>query len=291
MSTSAAAITARTVSPFDRGPAALRGSAAAPRFARALKAAAVTCFSVVAVGQLLLAFYVVAFYGRAALNGRFEDWNRVLPNGYEAGAVFLNLLLGLHLAFAVVIIVGGALQLLPQLRQRWPRFHRWNGRLYLLAALVLSVGGVVLVWSHADKGDPFQHASITLNAALIVLFGAFALRAALARRFDEHRRWALRLYLAVGGVWFFRVGLMFWILVNGGPVGFDPATFRGPALVVISVAQYLLPLAVLELYFRTKSSPAVAARVLMTLALAGLTVALLVGIAGAGLMLWWPRIA
>ncbi len=62
------------------------------------------------VGQLLLAFYVVAFYGRAALNGRFKDWNRVLPNGYEAGAVFLNLLLGLHLAFAVVIIVGGALR-------------------------------------------------------------------------------------------------------------------------------------------------------------------------------------
>lgn len=267
-------------------------SPAASHFvARALKATAVVCLTVVAIGQMLLALYVIAFYGRAALQGRFEEWNKVLPNGYEAGAVFLNLLLGLHLAFAVVIIVGGTLQLLPQLRQRWPRFHRWNGRVYLLAALVMSVGGVILVWSHADKGDPYQHASITLNAVLILLFGAFALRAALARRFDEHRRWALRLYLAVGGVWFFRVGLMFWILVNGGPVGFDPATFRGPALVVIAIAQYALPLAVLELYFRAKATPSTALRLSMTIALAVLTLALVVGIAGAGLMLWLPRVA
>ncbi len=78
---------------------------------------------------------------------------------------------------------------------------------------------------------------------------------------------------------------MFWIFVNGGPVGFDPTTFRGPALVVISVAQYLLPLAVLGTVLSYKSSPAVAARVLMTLALAALIMALLVGIAGAGMML------
>ena len=47
---------------------------------------------------------------------------------------------------------------------------------------------------------------------------------------DVHRRWAIRLFLAVSGVWFFRVGLMFWIGANQGAVGFDPASFTGPAL-------------------------------------------------------------
>lgn len=262
----------------------------AGRAARALNAAAVTCFSVLAAGQLLLAGYVLAFYGRAALQGRFEDWNTVLPNGYVPGATLLNALLGLHLALAVVIIAGGALQLLPAVRRRWPRVHRWNGRLYLAAVTLASVGGAVMVWAHAGKGDPAQHIAITINALLILMFAAFALREASRRRFDAHRRWALRLYLAAAGVWFFRVGLMFWILANRGPVGFDPVTFRGPALVVLAFAQYAIPLALLELYFGAKAASTAAPRVAMASALALLTIALVIGIAGAMLMLWLPRI-
>ena len=49
------------------------------------------------------------------------------------------------------------------------------------------------------------------------------------------------------GVWFFRVGLMLWVVVNQGPAGFDTETFRGPFLTFLSLAQSLLPLAILEL--------------------------------------------
>ncbi len=64
---------------------------------------------------------------------------------------------------------------------------------------MLSVGGVVLVWSHADKGDPFQHASTALNAVLIVVFGASHSRGASlavsmntgAGRCDSIWRWAV----------------------------------------------------------------------------------------------------
>ena len=85
-----------------------------------------------------------------------------------------------------------------------------------------------------------------------MVFATLALRYALARDFKTHRRWALRLFMVVNGVWFFRVGLMFWIAVNQGPVGFDPKTFRGPFLSFWAFADYLLPLAILELYLRTK---------------------------------------
>ena len=75
-----------------------------------------------------------------------------------------------------------------------------------------------------------------------------------------------------------------------GPTSIDPATFRGPALIVIAFGQYVVPLAVLEGYLRAKTSDATAPRVAMALMLALLTLALLVGIAAAGLMLWLPRI-
>src|SRR5207253_1370504 len=159
-----------------------------------------------------------------------------------------------HLLFSTFVIVGGAVQLVPLVRSRWPRIHRWNGRVYLTAALVLSVGGLVMVWTRRTVGDLSQHISISINAVLIMACGAMALRHALARRFDLHRRWALRLFLVVSGVWFFRIGLMAWLVINQGPRGFDPKTFQGPFLTFLAFAQYLLPLLVLELYMRAQAS-------------------------------------
>jgi hypothetical protein len=147
-------------------------------------------------------------------------------------------------------------QLLPQLRQRAPHLHRWNGRFYLLGVTVLAVGGLIMVWTRGTVGGLTQSLSISLNAVLILAFAALALHHARARRIEQHKRWALRLFLAVSGVWLFRVGLMFWLIVNQGPRGFDPETFTGPFLTFLGVAQYALPLLVLELYFRVKDHAA-----------------------------------
>jgi hypothetical protein len=100
----------------------------------------------------------------------------------------------------------------------------------------------------------------------------------------------LRLFLAVSGVWFFRVGLMFWIVANQGPVGFDPKTFTGPFLTFLAFAQYLLPLALLELYFRAEASTATYRRLAMAAALAVVTLAIAVGIVAAARILWLPHL-
>ncbi len=43
-----------------------------------------------------------------------------------------------------------------------------------------------------------------------MICAAMALHYALARNIDAHKRWALRTFIVVSGVWFFRVGLMLW---------------------------------------------------------------------------------
>src|SRR6185369_7494995 len=120
--------------------------------------------------------------------------------------------------------------------------------------------------------------------------GAFGWSTALARDFVAHRRWMVRLFLAVGGVWFFRVGFMAWVGYHGGPVGFDPRTFTGPFLTFLSFAQTLLPLAVLELYFRAQESSRPGARLAMAATLVGLTIAMGFGIFVAANVMWVPRI-
>lgn len=256
---------------------------------RALKGVAAAWCGAAIAGQLLFACYVAVFYGGALLRGSPAEWNEVLPIGYVAGQTAGNLALGTHLLFAVVLTVCGVLQLLPRLRSAAPRVHRWSGRVYATLAVLASLTGLYMTWFRGSGGHAVQHVGISVAAVLILLCAAMAVRHARQRRFAQHRRWALRLFLVASAVWFFRVGLMFWIAVNHGPAGFDPKTFTGPFLDFLSFAQWLVPLAVLELYFRTEEQGGAAVRLGMALLLLGLTGAMAVGIGVAAVGMWLPR--
>ena len=244
-------------------------------------------FVVATCGQWLFALYVAAYYGGSALRGNLDAWNVVFPRAHVAAAPISNAVTAMHLLFAVVIAVGGPLQLIPQLRARLPVVHRWTGRTYLIAVVAASLAGLYLVWIRGGAaGDTTQHVGLSLGAVLVIGFASMALRTARARDFAAHRRWALRLFLAASGVWFFRVGLMLWLVVNRAPVGFDPKTFSGPFLSVLSFVDYLFPLLVLELYFRARASTDNRTKGLMAAGLLALTGAMGVGIGAAALMMW-----
>jgi hypothetical protein len=268
----------------------LAGADALSRLAgRALPWAATAWCSVAVAGQLMFTAYVLSFYGRAAVAGHPEQWNRVLPHGWVPGDTPANLLTGLHLLFTVLIILSAVVQLLPVVRRRAPALHRWNGRFYVVSALLMASSGLVMIGTRKTVGDLSQHLAVGLNGVLIIAFALVAWRLALARRFEQHRRWALRLFLAVSGVWFFRIGLMAWIVLNQGPAGFDPETFTGPFLSFLGFAQYLLPLAVLEAYFRTRAQAGPRVRLAMAAGLAGLTLLTALGIGAATLIMWLPK--
>jgi Predicted membrane protein (DUF2306) len=256
----------------------------------ALRWAARGWFGVALVGQLVFLAYVVGFYGGAALAGDFARWNKVMPRGLVDGDSTGNAVLMAHLFFTAVILMGGLLQLLPALRRAAPRVHHWVGRLYIGSAVVLALGGLFMVWTRGEAVQFGQHLGISLNALLILLFAGLALRAAIARRIDAHRRWALRLWFAVLGVWFFRLGLTLWLLIHQAPVGFDMKSFSGPFLTFLSFAQTLIPLALLQLYFVAQRSKQPMLQGGVAALLAGLTLATAAGIGTASMMLWLPRL-
>lgn len=239
-------------------------------------AAAGLWFLVAATGLAIFASYIAVSYGRAALGGAPAQ------STWVAGDALGNALLSLHLLFAFLMTAGGVLQLVPAIRRRMPALHRGVGRVFMTGALAGSLSGLYLLWVRGTVGDLGQHLGMTLNALLIMGFAGLAWRAARARDFASHRRWALRLFLAANGVWFFRVGLMLWLVVFRAPVGFDPKSFTGPFLTALAFAQVLLPLAVLELYLRSRSLGVAAVLVIASLATAG-------GIFGATLGMWLPR--
>ena len=254
----------------------------------ALKAAARFWFGVTVVGQLVFAFTVASFYALTALRGDYHKWN--FTNGYVPGLSMGNTAVVMHLASAVIIMLAGAVQLVPQVRNRFPVFHRWNGRIYMLTAVALSVAGLYMTWIRGSVGDLSVHLDSTLNAVLIWLCGAMALRYALARDFKTHRRWALRFFLVVSASWFFRIGFFLSFFIFKGPFGFDPVTFRGPFLTFMTFAQYLIPLAVLEIYLRAQDRPGALRRTATAGMLFVLTFVMGAGLFAVATAAWVPQV-
>lgn len=257
---------------------------------RLLRISGSTWFVTAVIGQWMFVCYVASYFGPILFQQGLEGLKEThLPHGFVAGDIVGNLAIAAHVLLAIVIIGGGPLQLMPAVRNRFPAFHRVNGRIYLALVFATSIAGLFLVWTRGVVGGMAGHIAISLDAVLIMAFAIVALRYALVRQFQKHHRWALRLFMVVNAVWFFRIGLMLWMVLTGG-IGIDMATFTGPAVVALYFGQMVVPLAFLELYFWAQSNSnrfsqlAVAVTVFV---LAGLTAA---GTFAATVGMWFPRV-
>lgn len=214
-----------------------------------LNGATATWLALALIGQWAFFGYIAAFYGPNLAEGNYQAWaglSRLGATAYVPGDTTGNVIFGLHALAAGLIALGGALQLIPQVRSRFPAFHRWNGRIYLLTVAGLAVSGFWLIWIRQSSPVTLTQLCTSLNGLLILGFGALAWRKAASRDFASHRRWALRLYLVSNGQWFLRIGLFAYMV---GATLLGAKASPGPFLRFWAAGCFLLPLALLELYF------------------------------------------
>jgi uncharacterized membrane protein len=264
--------------------AAIAAPAPRPDGARILKGAGVFWFAVALLGQWAFFYYIAAFYGVSTVTGNLEHWNRLAALGrtpYVPGDAGGNLAYAAHALGAGVIAFGGALQLMPFVRRRFPAFHRWNGRLFLAMVAGLSLSGFYLVWIRHTSPSFIEGVSTSLNGVLILSFAALALRAAMKRDIAVHQRWAMRLYLVSNAQWFLRIGVFGYFVVGGG-LGFD-VSFGDPFFKVWTWGCYLAPLAVLQLYFFARDRGGILSRTAVAGGLVALTLVMAAGIFAFGL--------
>jgi len=243
------------------------------------------------LGTLIFGAYILALYGVGVARGDLERWNAVLPpgHGYVRDDPMGDIALGLHLLAASVITLTGGLQLVPQIRRRAPALHRWNGRIFLTVAMAAAATGLVIAFTRGPVAGAYMTAGNVLNAVLILTFGGLAWSAARAGRIADHRRWALRAFIATFSVWFYRLGMMLWFAVQGGPVGHN-RDFTGPFDIFLAFGHVLAPLAILELYLRISDRGGQASRRGMALLLVILSLATAAGTLLAAVGMWLPRL-
>jgi hypothetical protein len=255
----------------------------------ALQWSARAWFLVALAGQWLFAAYILLALLVPFLAGRPADVNRTgLITGYIAGDAVGNATLFAHLLAGALLSGGGLLQLVPALRRRWPGWHRWNGRVFLTLALAGALSGLCLTWIRGSRLSDISAIGISVNGVLILIAAAWAWRHAVMRRFEQHRRWAVRAFLLVSGVWTMRLGFMAWVILNQGPRG-NTSKLDGPFDVFWSFGCYLLPLAVAELYFRAARGGPVLRGVATGVLVLGTALTAL-GVFGAWRAMWSPHL-
>ena len=110
----------------------------------------------------------------------------VIANG------FANPYLAIHIVSGIVALLAGPFQFVERIRASVPSFHRATGRIYVAACLVAAPTGLLL--SFGTTAGPVAGWGFGIAAVLFALFTGLGVRAAIARRFDEHRDWMLRSY-------------------------------------------------------------------------------------------------
>lgn len=218
---------------------------------QSLKYTTMFWFVTALVGQWFFFYYIMGFYGTSVINDNMEYWNVVFERfgvtPFHAGDSTGNFVFAAHAIGAGIIAFGGALQLIPKVRNSFPKFHKINGYVYLITVFSLAISGFYLVWVRDPDPIGISEIGTTINGFLILAFAYLTVRFAIKKNIATHRKWALRLFFVSNAQYTLRLGT-FSYLVTGSMLGMNPA-FGDPFFYIWTFACYVLPLLILQLYF------------------------------------------
>ena len=201
--------------------------------------------------------YIVFFYAGAIAVGTPAQWNANLPGLFDPRAPMGTAGIAAHFVAGGIILLLGPIQLIARIRVAAPAFHRWAGRIYVLAAFIAGLGGLTFIAANGTIGGPAMSVGFAGYGVLIVAAAVQTWRHARARRrpgrLALHRAWAIRLFALAIGSWLYRMDYGFWFLFTGG-AGHTP-DYRGWFDLLMDGAFYLPNLLIAESFIRARAAP------------------------------------
>jgi uncharacterized membrane protein len=117
-----------------------------------------------------------------------------------------------HAGIAATALILGAIQFFPEVRRRWPAWHRRAGTVYVLCCMVGGLAGFVLAFG--TTAGPIASLGFGTLAVFWVFATAQAWRYAKARDFVRHQRWMTRSYAMTFGAVTLRIYLPIFALMH-----------------------------------------------------------------------------
>ena len=140
-------------------------------------------------------------------------------NAFDIRYVQHFLVVWSHLILGFVILVFGPFQFIPWIRNRWIKFHRWNGRVWLLCGAVTAFTGAFIgvVWPFTGhQGFGLLQAAINAIIGPYTLFCLYKAYSCIrVRNIGAHRDWMIRTFALMLGVATQRVLMLVLIPLTG----------------------------------------------------------------------------
>lgn len=205
-------------------------------------------YSTLAGLGLFGAYVVLRAAGATPRN--FGQWQALLAGRPmpDTSDWIANLGIGLHFAMGAVLVLAWPILLSARIRARHRAVHRWTGRVYVASGLLAGIGGLSFILAHGAY-TPAASVAFGLWGALLMLSSAMAYLHARAKRFDQHRAWAIRLFALVLGSWLFDLEFQAWRDMTGG-AGIGEGHAMGPFDHAILYLFFVPNLLVAEFFIR-----------------------------------------
>lgn len=103
----------------------------------------------------------------------------------------------LHVLPGLLFLLLGPLQFISSLRARWPKLHRWTGRVFIVSGLITGITAIVINAIFPPVGGLFKSVAVYIFSLALIASLIIALRAILRRDITRHRAWMIRAF-AIG---------------------------------------------------------------------------------------------
>ena len=147
---------------------------------------------------LWTAVVLLALTGVVAVTGRILDLVEVRrtglfpgPDSFDAPFARHPRLTLVHVILSLLFMLLGPLQFVRGIRTRWLRLHRWSGRIYLVASMLIAYSALRLVFLRSF-GGPSETAATVLFTGIFGFSLGKAYLHVRRREVARHREWMIR---------------------------------------------------------------------------------------------------
>jgi hypothetical protein len=203
------------------------------------------------VSGVVFGLYILGFYFVSFFLGNLDNWNLgLLPGLYDKENTRSTFGMGLHFAAGGLILVLGCIQLVDQVRLKFPQLHRYIGRIYVVSSLMTAIGGILFIIFKGCVGGLWMDIGFGLYGLLMFISALMTWKYAIGGNIKQHREWALRLFVLAIGSWLYRIesGVIRIFIGNWG----HTPDFQGTTDIFMNFFFYLPNLLVVELYMKLK---------------------------------------
>ncbi len=152
-----------------------------------------------------------------------------------------NLPLLIHVVSASLFYLLAAIQILPRVRKRYPRWHRLAGRVAIIAGLAGAASATWLTLVHPEaRGPVLYYGRIVFGPlwAMLLVMGILAIR---RRDFAKHREWMIRAFaVAMPAGTLIVIILPLYLILGEVSDTLDESVQSGAWVVHLAIAEYLI---------------------------------------------------